>query len=342
MLFCACVAVATALGGFTKSAEARGGKRAVGIAIGIVGAAIVLDRLSRRKRARRNARGKQRRSRAQRRARQRAQRRRAERNRAARARRNARRSAPRFSERSPVHGRPRRVAAPAAGGSFQRTAEIQSALNANGFDAGAVDGRSGPGTRRAIRAFQRSIGERQTGRLSEDQFARLTQPAAGPGPGAPPPSTVAVRPDLGQPGVAQPGTAQPGSVSGGDVRIGERVRPAASLGRNPEQRPRVFVPPTPVLSKDGSFRLYRGAALTQGANGRLGSTEDGVKKTVSECLSLCTRISGCTTFASLKSGKCVLFGGNFSSTESLTRKRGATVGHRVTENLEQAQAQPQQ
>lgn len=51
--------------------------------------------------------------------------------------------------------------------------EIQRRLNALGFDAGAPDGIFGPRTRRAIMAFERSIGTGANGRLSTDEVNRL-------------------------------------------------------------------------------------------------------------------------------------------------------------------------
>ncbi len=88
----------------------------------------------------------------------------------------------------------------------QRTAEqreqmrlIQTRLNALGFDAGTPDGLSGPKTRRAISAFQASIGEAGTGALTAAQTATLYEQSAGFGaaplpPGAAYPALGAVAP----------------------------------------------------------------------------------------------------------------------------------------------------
>jgi len=51
--------------------------------------------------------------------------------------------------------------------------ELQTRLNAAGFAAGAVDGKVGPGTRRAIRAFQRANGLPQDGWASLGLLERL-------------------------------------------------------------------------------------------------------------------------------------------------------------------------
>lgn len=59
---------------------------------------------------------------------------------------------------------------------------IQSALNARGFDAGPVDGQPGQRTRSAIAAFQSSIGVAPTGTLTRSQLAMLTVGASAPGP----------------------------------------------------------------------------------------------------------------------------------------------------------------
>lgn len=59
-------------------------------------------------------------------------------------------------------------------------AEVQSLLNAAGFNAGGVDGVAGPGTRAAIAQFQQSIGRAPTGILSEEELQAL-RAAAGKG-----------------------------------------------------------------------------------------------------------------------------------------------------------------
>ncbi|WP_299729640.1 peptidoglycan-binding domain-containing protein [uncultured Tateyamaria sp.] len=52
--------------------------------------------------------------------------------------------------------------------------EIQSSLNYFGFDAGSVDGRVGPSTRRAISDYQRYMGYDSTGTLTTFQQRLLT------------------------------------------------------------------------------------------------------------------------------------------------------------------------
>jgi peptidoglycan hydrolase-like protein with peptidoglycan-binding domain len=52
-------------------------------------------------------------------------------------------------------------------------AAAQRALNTRGYDAGQVDGRMGPRTRKAVRAFQEAEGLEVTGRLDEPTMARL-------------------------------------------------------------------------------------------------------------------------------------------------------------------------
>jgi len=52
--------------------------------------------------------------------------------------------------------------------------EIQSSLNYFGFDSGAIDGRVGPVTRRAISEYQRYMGYEPTGRLTSFQQRLLT------------------------------------------------------------------------------------------------------------------------------------------------------------------------
>ena len=54
-----------------------------------------------------------------------------------------------------------------------RILEIQTLLNARGFNAGTPDGIAGPGTRRAIVTFQQSINHATTGIVSEEELAIL-------------------------------------------------------------------------------------------------------------------------------------------------------------------------
>lgn len=60
-----------------------------------------------------------------------------------------------------------------------RIAEIQTLLNRLGYDAGAVDGASGPRTRRAIMAFQRANGLAPTGEPDGDLLVALQTAAKG-------------------------------------------------------------------------------------------------------------------------------------------------------------------
>ncbi len=57
-----------------------------------------------------------------------------------------------------------------------QSSELQSALNARGFDAGAADGMVGPATRDALRRFQRSIGLPADGYPTLELLQRLTAP----------------------------------------------------------------------------------------------------------------------------------------------------------------------
>ena len=56
--------------------------------------------------------------------------------------------------------------------------EIQRLLNARGFDAGTPDGIAGAGTRRAIAAFQSSIGRSPSGQLTAEELAMLRSGSA--------------------------------------------------------------------------------------------------------------------------------------------------------------------
>ena len=61
------------------------------------------------------------------------------------------------------------------------TLELQVELHRRGFSCGSIDGGSGPQTTAALRAFQRSVGIADTGRLDDATKAnlRLTAPALG-------------------------------------------------------------------------------------------------------------------------------------------------------------------
>lgn len=61
--------------------------------------------------------------------------------------------------------------------------EIQRLLNARGFSAGTPDGIAGAGTRRAISAFQASVGRPQTGQITPEELTILR---AGPEPASKP------------------------------------------------------------------------------------------------------------------------------------------------------------
>lgn len=90
----------------------------------------------------------------------------------------------------------------------ERMRFIQSRLNALGYDAGTPDGVSGPRTRRAIANFQASIGEPETGTLSEAQLATLYERSSGFGVPAVGGAAAPAFPSLGTP-VATPSQPAP-------------------------------------------------------------------------------------------------------------------------------------
>jgi peptidoglycan hydrolase-like protein with peptidoglycan-binding domain len=55
----------------------------------------------------------------------------------------------------------------------QRVRSIQQALKGKGYDPGALDGKMGPKTETALRAFQKAEGLRVTGRLDIDTRNKL-------------------------------------------------------------------------------------------------------------------------------------------------------------------------
>lgn len=89
--------------------------------------------------------------------------------------------------------------------------DVQASLQALGHYRMAIDGIFGPGTRAAIRAFQRGIGHTETGRLTTDQRDTLFEIAPPTRPETAPRNTV-VRD--GPPAGAGPGTVPPASLAG--------------------------------------------------------------------------------------------------------------------------------
>lgn len=61
----------------------------------------------------------------------------------------------------------------AFGFSHKYIKKVQTQLTYLGFPAGEIDGKMGPNTREAIKAFQRSIGKRPTGHLTKRLYYQL-------------------------------------------------------------------------------------------------------------------------------------------------------------------------
>ena len=57
--------------------------------------------------------------------------------------------------------------------SREQTRQLQTALNAKGFDSGTPDGTMGPATRRGIRQYQRSLGLAADGYPTMELLQRL-------------------------------------------------------------------------------------------------------------------------------------------------------------------------
>jgi surface antigen len=103
---------------------------------------------------------------------------------------------------------PSSTAAPAASGA-DLTAAVQGELNASGYDAGPADGRYGPRTGNAIRAYQYNNGLAQDGRPSVALLDHLRAKRAGAQPtGAPAqPAAYAPAAPAYQPAPAAPAAA---------------------------------------------------------------------------------------------------------------------------------------
>ena len=148
-LFAIIVALAIALVGFRPSESVAGGGDFLAGAVTGAAGAIIVNELSKQRRPQRVYRGK-RRGKAQRRSRGRSS-----------TRSTARRSNVNPQQRAALR-------------------DAQGRLNRLGFNAGVPDGLMGPNTRNAIRSFQASIGEPQTGNLTNEQTARLVQQTTSP------------------------------------------------------------------------------------------------------------------------------------------------------------------
>jgi lipoprotein-anchoring transpeptidase ErfK/SrfK len=66
---------------------------------------------------------------------------------------------------------------PAPGVDMQQTLAVQVALDRAGFSPGEIDGRSGPKTRQALAAFQKSTSRQPTGVVDEETLGALHAPA---------------------------------------------------------------------------------------------------------------------------------------------------------------------
>lgn len=85
-------------------------------------------------------------------------------------------------QQTTVRPRPQNTAAPRANDEARiLRMEIQRRLNLLGFDAGSPDGVFGPRSRRAIAAYQNSIGVTPTGNITEGEIAQLYQLTDQPG-----------------------------------------------------------------------------------------------------------------------------------------------------------------
>lgn len=94
------------------------------------------------------------------------------------------------------------------GASGTAVVELQRALAREGFDPGAVDGKFGPNTERAVRAFQRANGLDVDGVVGPHTRAALQGGVVAPAPSQPPP----LPPTTGAPS-EPPTTGAPGDVT---------------------------------------------------------------------------------------------------------------------------------
>lgn len=111
-------------------------------------------------------------------------------------------------------------------------ADIQTRLNALQFNAGKPDGQPGGQTKTAIRAFQASLGQPQTGTMTDDQYVML-KAATTPQP----PTATAVAPQAPAPGLSSgsiaSGGVTSGGVSSGTMTTGSLPAPAQAAPTQP-------------------------------------------------------------------------------------------------------------
>lgn len=88
------------------------------------------------------------------------------------------------SQKSKRSSQQRRQLTEAQRAEIEEKKEIQRRLNTLGFDTGKPDGKFGPKTRRAVSAFQSSVGAAPTGTLSQDETVLLYQQSANGGAAA--------------------------------------------------------------------------------------------------------------------------------------------------------------
>lgn len=88
------------------------------------------------------------------------------------------------SQKSKKSSQKRRQLTEAQRAEIEEKKEIQRRLNTLGFNTGKPDGKFGPQTRRAVSAFQSSVGAAPTGTLSQDETVLLYQRSANGGAAA--------------------------------------------------------------------------------------------------------------------------------------------------------------
>lgn len=141
------------------------------------------------------------------------------------------------------------------GNSGAAVTELQRALARDGFDPGAVDGKFGPATERAVRAFQKANGLDVDGVVGPMTRAALAGGVVAPAPSLPPTTGAGEPPTTGAPGdvtTARSRTATIGGVSTYQVQGKKGVAFKGGLSLDADGSPHAYNPSNTGLDALGN------------------------------------------------------------------------------------------